>query len=235
MLSAEPIAIASPIPRVSLWWCSLALATTEIASIERWLSEAEHTRMNRFGNDALRARYAAGRASLRWLLGRTLDIEPGRVPIVRGTRGRPRLATTDDIDFNVSHTADAALIAIAELTRIGVDIEREDRVINVDGIARKFLTPRERAALAPLDPDAARRRVLRLWTCKEASSKATGDALSAPFARIDIEIEPQLRLADGPPPYTPSDWSMHAVEAPSGFLGTIALWQTRNGSHDPAN
>ena len=48
----------------------------------------------------------------------------------------------------MSHTRDIALIAIAHglppASRIGVDIEREDRTLNADGLARKFLTERER-------------------------------------------------------------------------------------------
>ena len=58
-----------------------------------------------------------------------------------------------------------------------------------DGLARKFLTRRERAEIAPLTSDIRRKRFLRLWTCKEAMSKATGDALSAPFRYIDVTLD----------------------------------------------
>ena len=226
----EPYEIPSPVPEVSLWWCSLKLSAVDRDLPERWLSDAERNRMQRFGNDTLRSRYLAGRASLRRLLSRSLDVEPAAVPIVRGPRGRPQLAGHTDIDFNVSHTADAALIGIVRGLRIGVDIERADRVINAAGIARKFMTERERAVPAPHDAESARRHVLRLWTCKEAMSKATGDALSAPFAQIDVELEPRLRLAEGPDPYRPADWRLHVIATPEGFLGTVALWHARNAS-----
>jgi 4'-phosphopantetheinyl transferase len=227
---AEPYEIPSPVPEVSLWWCSLNLPAIDRDLAQRWLSDAERSRMQRFGSDALRSRYLTGRASLRMLLARRLGIEPDAVPIVRGPRGRPQLAGHTDIDFNVSHTTDAALFGIVRGLRIGVDIERSDRVINAVGIARKFMTERERAVPAMNDGEAARRHVLRLWTCKEAMSKATGDALSAPFAQIDVELEPRLRLADGPAPYRPGDWRLEAIAAPDGFLGTLALWHERNGS-----
>jgi 4'-phosphopantetheinyl transferase len=230
MSIAEPYEIPSPAPEASLWWCSLKLSAVDRDLPQRWLSDAERSRMQRFGNDALRSRYLAGRASLRKLLARSLEVEPDAVPIVRGPRGRPQLAGPTDIDFNVSHTADAALIGIVRGLRIGVDIERADRVINTVGIARKFMTERERAVPALNDAEAARRHVLRLWTCKEAMSKATGDALSAPFAQIDVELEPRLRLAGGPAPYRPGDWRLDVIEAPDGFLGTLALWRARNAS-----
>ena len=223
-----PRALPSPATEVSLWWCPLEQIDSDRANYERWLAEAERIRMARFGTPALRARYAAGRASLRLLLARCLGVEPGEVPITRGVRGRPQLAETTDVDFNVSHTGEFALIGIARGLRIGVDIERENRTINTAGIARKFMTERERAQCGPFDTDDARRRVLRLWTCKEAMSKATGDALSAPFADIDVRLEPNPRLAAGPPPYQPADWRLDPVATPEGFIGTLARWHARN-------
>ena len=96
------------------------------------------------------------------------------------------------IDFNVSHTRDVALLAIARDlppgTRIGVDIERADREVGVDRLARKFLTARERQSLAHLALAERRTRFVHYWTCKEAMSKATGDGLAAPFGRIDVEL-----------------------------------------------
>ena len=90
-----------------------------------------------------------------------------------------------------------ALFALAEGlppgARVGVDVEHAGRAVNADGLARKFLCERERAALAPLDADARRGRFLRLWTCKEAMSKATGDALSA---QGKLEVKTYL-AADG--------------------------------------
>ena len=184
--------------------------------------------MQRFGNETLRARYLAGRASLRWILAQALGIAPREVAIVRGRRGRPQLAEAAGIDFNVSHTADVALFGVWREGRIGVDVEREDRVIHSPGLARRILTDRERAAL-PADGDAMRRRILRLWTCKEALAKATGDAMSAPFRRLDISTEPELALAGGPAPYDPADFTLRAAALPAGHLGTVALWHPRNG------
>ncbi len=88
-----------------------------------------------------------------------------------------------------------------------IDIEREARRVNADGLARKFLSARERAEMATLDTDARRERFLRLWTCKEAMSKATGDALSAPFRDLDVSLDGDPKLLAGPPPYVPSAWA----------------------------
>ncbi len=171
----------------------------------------------------------AGRATLRALLGQTLKLEPGAVRLRRGIRGRPELDGEYPLDFNVSHTGDTALIAIAtgisDDTRIGIDLERQDRKVNADGLARKFLSARERAEIAPLAPDDRRRRFLRLWTCKEAMSKATGDALSAPFRHIDVALDGGPRLIAGPTPYAPPAWHLVAAEVPPGSVATLAIWR----------
>lgn len=188
------------------------------------LSAAETARAARFGRSDLRDRYIVGRATLRLLLALRLGLPPGEVPIERGIRGRPHVANAPGLDFNVSHTRGVALIGIAHGPRIGVDIEHGDRVVNVEGVARKFMSAREREALASMAPDDRRRALLRLWTCKEAMSKATGDALAAPFRRMDVVTGPAVRLSDGPPPYLPDRWRLYAVAVPGGFIATVALW-----------
>ena len=124
--------------------------------------------------------------------------------IVRGLRGRPQLSDThrSDIDFNVSHTRSTALFAITRGRRIGVDIEHGDRTLNVEGVARKFMTrPRADAAGGAATPTRGARELLLLWTCKEAMSKATGDALAAPFRQMDVDTARGRVLVAGPAPY----------------------------------
>ena len=232
--SARAARIGIALPRiaagVALWWVALERPASEVAQLALTLSAEEIARAQRFGTEPLRQRWITGRASLRMLLGETLAVSPSEVALARGRRGRPLLAgRAAAIDFNVSHTRGMALIGIADALpagmRIGVDVEHGERHVNVDGLARKVLTERERDALAPLAPDERRRGFLRLWTCKEAMSKATGDALSAPFRQLDVDTRNGLLLAAGPPPYVPKDWRLHPVAMPDGFLATVAFWQ----------
>jgi len=219
-----PVALSSSAAEATLWWAPLISAEAEIARISAWLAPAEHARAARFGREALARRYIAGRALLRWLLGRTLDVPPPAVPIVRGARGRPQLAGNAGIDFNVSHTAGVALIGMTRGQRIGVDVERADRSVRADGLAAKFLTTAEQATLAPLPEDGRRMRFLRYWTCKEAMSKATGDGLSAPFRRLELRLAEGIELVGGPDPYRPARWQLSVVDVPAEFLATVALW-----------
>ncbi len=221
---AGPIALPSPGPGVAVWMGALGRTRRELDAFAATLSASEHARAARFGRPELRDRYVAGRALLRILLGRQLARAPSEVDIRRGERGRPYAADAGALDFNVSHTGGVAVFGFTVGTRIGIDIEHGERQLNVDGVARKFMAQDEQAALAALAADARRAALLRLWTCKEAMSKATGDALSAPFRQIAISTHEGLRVAQGPTPYTPATWRLLPVAMPGGYLATVALW-----------
>ncbi len=205
--------------------CGLERGQDEVRALATLLAPAEHARAAHFGRDDLRDRYIVGRATLRTLLARRLERPPHDIAIERGTRGRPHVRDVAGLDFNVSHSAGVAIIGFTTHQRIGVDIEHRARQLNVAGIARKFMSAAEQDVLAALDPDARREALLRLWTCKEAMSKATGDALSAPFRGMSVEAGTSLRLVAGPGAYDPLAWRLLPVAMPGGFLATVALWR----------
>ncbi|MFE0152156.1 4'-phosphopantetheinyl transferase family protein [Nonomuraea sp. NPDC059007] len=79
------------------------------------------------------------------------------------------------LDFNLSHSGEWALIAVApEGRRVGVDVERISSDVDILELAARMYQPEEvervRAAGAP--------EFFRLWTAKEAYIKATGVGLA---------------------------------------------------------
>ncbi len=222
-----------PCPRLDatarLWWSRLAPAPDVAQRATAWLSAAETARAARFGSAPLRERYIIGRATLRLLLSETLERHPAAVAIERGQRGRPILAGAPDIDFNVSHTGDVAVYAIGRINagvRLGIDVEYRARQAGVERLARKLLTGPERSRLERLSPDDARVEFLRIWTCKEAMSKATGDGLAAPFGLIEVDPGEAPRVIAGPGRYAPQGWALHRIPMPLPCIVTVALHQT---------
>jgi len=224
--AAGPRALPSPAAGVALWWCPLVADDETVRELANCLSAEERARVARFGKPIFARRYTIGRAALRFVLSARLGLPPQDVPIERDPRGRPRLAGGTSLDFNVTHTRDHAMFGLVERpgTRIGVDLEDAARKVNYSGLARRVCTPREREALAALDDDARQLAFLRLWTCKEAMSKATGDGIAAPFRRMDISLGTEPALAEGPAPYSPGQWTLHTANVPASFLGTVSLW-----------
>jgi len=217
-----PRALAPLAPDVDLWWCELDIDDVALSDRTALLAPAEHARAARFGTEILRRRWIAGRGALRIVLGRLLGAAPAEVDLRRGRRGRPELVEPT-FDFNVSHTNGVAVIGVARRGRIGIDVERSDRTVGADRLSKKFLAAAEQIALGGMSVDARRAVFLRYWTCKEAMSKATGDGLIAPFARMHVDID-RVVLLDGPPPYSPAAWALHSVAAPPPYLVTVALW-----------
>jgi hypothetical protein len=56
-------------------------------------------------------------------------------------------------------------------------------------------------------------------------SKATGDALAAPFSLLDVELGGGPTLRSGPDAYRPQRWSLHAAAVPADYVATVAIWQ----------
>ena len=72
-----------------------------------------------------RERWLTGRARLRTILARYLDMAPAAIELVVGEHGKPALAGDGrGLEFNLSHTDDLALYALARGRAVGVDAER---------------------------------------------------------------------------------------------------------------
>src|SRR5690349_2803962 len=89
------------------------------------LSADERDRSARFRFDRDRRRFIVARGALRELLGRRLDTPAREVRFAYNPFGKPALSQEfgGRLKFNVSHSADLALIAMATDREVGVDVE----------------------------------------------------------------------------------------------------------------
>jgi len=125
---------------------------------------------------------ARGRIALRCVLGNYRGERAADVPLRAGAWGKPELAD-GGLRFNLSHSAAAALIAVATVP-VGVDIEcLRAHGIDTDALCATVLHPLERLQYAALRGTARERFFFRCWTRKEAvlkqSAKGIGEALDA--------------------------------------------------------
>lgn len=114
------------------------------------------------------------------ILARYLACPPDRLEIRVQPGGKPYLAAPGtDIQFNLSHCADMALVAVARGVAVGVDVEVERPIDNPLRLARRVFTAAEVAALEALPPSRHGGRFLELWTRMEARQKALGRGIFA--------------------------------------------------------
>lgn len=170
----------------------------------------------------------ARRFYLRLLLGAYLGMPGKSVRINRKNRGKPVLDTTvhdTELHFSMAKSEDKLLIGFSTSSHIGVDLEPAQRSArDAMGVARRYFTPAEADSLAstrPADQDAA---FLRVWACKEAVVKASGQGIANQFSRFTVDADlshPAAVLAfEGE---DADNWSLALVRPGDDFLGAVAI------------
>ena len=185
---------------VDVWLCALDGAQPDDA-----LSAQERERAARFVRDEDRRRWIAARASVRTLLGAYVDADPRALRFAAGPHGKPALAdAAGGLRFNVSHSGDTALIAVARDREVGVDVELPRRAVDHVAIARRVLTAAEAERIAAIeDPDERERAFLRAWVRWEAVLKCRGTGIGGaetpaagpPPWVADLDVEPPAAAA----------------------------------------
>lgn len=167
------------------------------------LAESERARARRFRRQRDRDMYVAAHALLRRWVGDALEFAPAELVFTDDPGQRPELREPGPrgLVFNLSHTRDRVALILARGLACGVDVEHVDRGIDPDELAARVYAPSERAWLAASEGTAQKRdRFFRLWTVKEAYSKARGlgFALDFPSYEFDVSDEGQPQLVRSP-------------------------------------
>jgi len=143
------------------------------------LGAADVARARDYVSRADGARFAAGRAWLRVILGRYLDADPSRLEFGTSLAGRPGLAGKDagTIHFSLSRSADRGLIAVS-CSPVGADIELVRARTGLADLITSRFGAAEARCIAQGCGGSPLRGFYRHWTAKEAYLKATGRGLA---------------------------------------------------------
>jgi 4'-phosphopantetheinyl transferase len=165
---------------------SLDVSEARFEPLAESLSAREHARRRSFKDPEHGRRWATGRGFLREVLGAAAGVKPSEVVIRYGEHGKPRIDSNEGLEFNLSHSGSLALLVLG-LCPVGADIERHKPRRWAD-VARRFYAPGEQERLfAPPEED-QEARFFRIWTCKEAFLKCTGEGLSRSLRSYEMEL-----------------------------------------------
>jgi 4'-phosphopantetheinyl transferase len=185
------------------------------------LSLAERDRAARFKFVLDRRRYLVAHAALRSILAAYLTANPRELQFGSGPHGKPKLAseTAHEIEFNLSHSHELALLAVTRGREIGIDVEHVRQDFAFDEVAKRFFTAREVAALGALPRALQREAFYRCWTSKEALLKGKGTGLSGSLDEV------QIRLAVTGVRVTAAvdDWSLIELSPIGGYAAALAV------------
>ena len=197
--------------------------------MRRILSRDERKRARQFFFDEDRDHYVLARGLLRLILARYLDVDPGRLRFDYNTWGKPALGEPGGsqwLNFNLSHSGDLALYAVARGRRVGVDLERMRDDVSFELLAKRFFSPREYAVLQAIPAGAKKKAFFDGWTRKEAYIKARGKGLSIPLEQFDVSLapdEPARLLGNEMDPDDVSRWSLQEIAPAGGYAAAIAV------------
>ena len=185
---------------VHLWRIPLDTPPVHVAAL---LSSEERQRADSFRFTRHRDRFITAHGMLRRLLAAYLHIEPTQLRFQYGEHGKPALA---GMHFNLSRSADFAVLGVARTWPLGVDLEYLRDDLDFHSIAARMLSPTQVMLLNHCAPDVLPQAFYACWTQHEAYVKALGCGLTG--------IPPQ--------PETASWRQQHFFAAPN-YLGALVV------------
>lgn len=231
-MSAEPQYALPPPGVVEVWNIDLLRVPERLPDWASMLDDAERARGARFRFDEDRDRYAFSHAALRWVLARTLGVDAQRVRYETGEHGKPRLTASRgllpdsaaSLEFNLAHSGDRALVALAVGHPVGVDVERVQQRADLGAVVDRFFSPAERQEWRRTEESERLQAFFSGWTRKEALVKGTGRGLATGIDRFSVRMSPDahrqsVRVRDD---VYGGDWLIQTVPLPEPYYGAVA-------------
>ena len=217
------------------------------------LAANEQERVRRFYFPHHGRRYAIAHSALRQILAAYKHVDPRALLFSVGEHGKPELRAggvinPQELHFNLSHSGDLALLAVARHGAVGVDVERWRTNVQHLEIAERFFSPYERDALRALSSeDAILRGFFSTWSRKEAYLKATGHGIARGLHHFDVTMEPSaapesasasnhspvLRarlIADRLDAEALQRWVMTHIDVGPGYSGALVSTRAEGGA-----
>lgn len=188
----------------------------------RTLLGRDWQRYRRTPDPVVRFRFAASRLAVKYTAAAALGLRPAGIELAYRIGGRPYLRGFDQIDVSLTHTDELIAVGISRLGRIGVDTEPAGRRMSFDLLQDHVCTLAEKEELAALPEEEQTAEMLRLWTLKEAYTKAIGQGLRLGFTEFGFGTgSPALLTPEGNPAER-GEWAFGTYPALGRYLVSVA-------------
>lgn len=198
-------------PVIDLYWISIEAWRASLTELEGVLAKDEQERAIKFVSREDRIRFVVSRGWLRRILNHYVGVEPDRLEIKYGCRGKPFIKST--FRFNLSHSKNYTAIAVSDRFPIGIDIESPRVVRELRTVARKVFSDREIKIIDDCKESNRLGCFLKLWTRKEAYLKATGQGLFGNLRSTSVGFERSVVDGGAGQPWTIVDLPRFAGHA----------------------
>ena len=169
----------------------------------------------------------SGRGLLREILGRYLGLDPNELNFSVATYGKPYLDSCcvngERLHFNLSHSDDLFLLAVASDREVGIDVEKLHSDVPFADLARLAFSASEQQELFALPVHLQRSAFYRCWTRKEAYMKASGKGFNMPSNGFTVSLlpgaMPELIIGDNT-----SLWIQQEITVPHGYCAALVVY-----------
>lgn len=203
------------------------------------LSSEEQQRKSKFAFTHLGERFAAAHMGLRLFLAQQLheaahwqDAElleaAANFSFEKGHFGKPKLKSSNQLAFNLSHSGDWAALAIASQTdhfeplEVGIDLEAIAKRSAL-ALAKRFFSTEEWQSLYTYpDPAQQNQFFTKLWTRKEACLKLWGTGMHTSLSSFEVLSDLPKNLTAKPLP-CPQCLYLQSAEVIKGMYLSLAL------------
>ena len=209
---------------VHVWRISLDQPDDALERFRGTLEPHEIERAGRFHFEKHRRHFIVARGFLRTVIARYLETQPQSLRFSYGAYGKPALESEHVLRFNLSHSHEIALLAVALDAELGVDVEHIRADFASEDIAQRFFSRAEVETFNALPTEEQVAAFFRCWTRKEAYIKAIGKGLSQPLDAFDVTLAPGVRPAllraeqDDV-----SRWLLRDIDVGEGYAGALAV------------
>ena len=162
--------------------------------ISAYLPDDSAKKASKFNHAIDAQRQIVGELLVRATICKTFNLDSRAICFSYSEKKKPFLKDSDGIHFNISHSGDWIVCAIAE-NEVGIDVEKI-RKINLN-IARRFFSTKEVGHLFKLPEKAQLDYFFDLWTLKESYLKFLGTGLTKSLNSFTVsEEDGALQLHD---------------------------------------
>lgn len=161
----------------------------EVLVGEKVLSSEEKRRAASMQSERA-ASFLKTRSFVRNVLSFYLGRSPESLQFLEGPLGKPALVDSEGLEFNLSHSKDYAILAVARNKRVGIDIEFVRPIEKMKTIAEQMFSAETQKAWKATGEDAE--FFFKAWVFHEAYFKALGQSI----VRARNPVHNQIDLTD---------------------------------------
>jgi 4'-phosphopantetheinyl transferase len=197
-----------------------------------WLSKQDLQRMERYQFIEHKKQLLMGRYLTRTVLSRYGQFSAGDWRFENNEYGKPFIATVqleemaEPLFFNLSHSQNKLVLAIARHELLGIDIEYGLKPRRVEKIANRYFSNSEIEGFSGLEKALIKKRFYDLWSLKEAYIKACGMGLAIPLNHFSfsfqseskVEIKFHKKRTDDP-----ALWQFWKIDSEPGYHLSLAV------------